>query len=94
MGNGKYKAVLFSPDGEFVTDHRGRETVGDVWEAINDQGSKWFFYPVCFVATEKTIKAAPEGFERLQGKRIKTVRKLFAAEYEADPNWLAPLLGW
>lgn len=40
-----YKAILFSPDGDFVTDCEA-ETVEKVWEKVNELGSKWYFYPI------------------------------------------------
>ena len=40
-------------------------------------GSRWFFYPFVFIATEKTIVEAPDCLEFLNGKRIKTVERFF-----------------
>lgn len=40
----KYKAILFSPDGEWVTDCAG-DTIADVCEQVADMGSRWIFYP-------------------------------------------------
>jgi len=46
-----YQSVQVSPDGQdYITDHRAA-TVSDVWEAVNDQGSRWYFYPIPFVIT-------------------------------------------
>jgi len=39
-----YKAVLFSPDGDWVTDCRGL-TKEEVWNQVADLGSRWYFYP-------------------------------------------------
>ena len=50
-----YKAILFSFDGGYVTDHKA-DTIQGVWDKIADQGSRWFFYPFSFV-----IKDLPGG---------------------------------
>ena len=76
-----YKAILFHPEGDFVTDFSERKTKEDVWSMVNDMGSRWIFYPIVFVATDKRIVDTPEGLEFLKGKTIKTVQK-----YLAD-NW-------
>lgn len=70
-----YKATLFHPEGDSVTDFSGNKTKEDVWDAISNMGSRWVFYPIAFITTEKTVVGTPEGLEFLQGKRIKTVRK-------------------
>ena len=69
-----YKAILFHPEGDFVTDFQ-RDSIEDVWREIENMGSRWIFYPIVFVATEKTIVDCPEGLEHLKRKRIKTVKK-------------------
>lgn len=40
----RYKAVLFTPDGDWVTDYRF-DTIEEVQDALADRGSTWFFYP-------------------------------------------------
>jgi len=70
-----YKAILFHPSGDYVTDFRDRETKQNVWDEIADMGSRWIFYPLCFVGTDSTVVDTPEGLEFLKGKRIKTVVK-------------------
>jgi|ERR1035437_1685722 hypothetical protein len=79
-----YKALLFAPYGEFVSDFRDSKTILDVWEKIGNMGSRWIFYPIPLVATNKTIVAAPEGLEHLVGKRIATVKKWFEQKYEEN----------
>lgn len=76
MNKKNYQAVLFAPDGDKVTDFKNQPTIKDVWDLIENMGSKWFFYPLCFVATEKTIVSAPNGFKFFEGKRIETVKKI------------------
>lgn len=69
-----YQAILFHPEGDYVTDFRESETKQDVWDRVADMGSRWIFYPIIFVATDKTVVDTPEGLEHLKGKRIKTVQ--------------------
>lgn len=85
----RYKAVLFSPDGEdWVTDHRGCATVEEVWEAVSNQGSRWFFYPVAAVIRDNgpvtgprnRIVDAPEYLEEIRGKSIRTAGRIIAEE--------------
>jgi len=76
-----YKAILFHPEGDFVTDFTGRENIQDVWEEVAEMGSRWIFYPLCFVGTDKTIVDTPNGMEFLKGKRIKTVKKYLQNEW-------------
>lgn len=72
-----YQSLQVSPDGiDYITDH-DRATVQDVWEAIDDQGSKWYFYPIPLVITggrsgilRKRIIAAPDGFRHLEGLTV------------------------
>lgn len=52
MDKRKYQAILFAPDGDFVTDHRS-ETKEEVIAKIADQGSRWYFYPIALVTTWK-----------------------------------------
>ena len=85
----KYQAVLFHPQGDHVTDFRHMETdhndiglqIEEVWDRINDMGSRWIFYPICFVGTSKTIVSGPDGLEFLFGKRITTVQKFFEKQW-------------
>jgi len=73
-----YKAVLFHPEGDFVTDFTGNKTVQDVWEDLANMGSRWIFYPLAFVCTDKTIADTPEGLEWMKGRKITTVQKFFS----------------
>lgn len=87
-----YNATLFHPEGDYVTDFYNRKTVSDVWDEVNDMGSRWIFYPIPFVTTDKTVIAAPEGLEFLNGKRIKTVRKFLAAQWNERAEEICNLL--
>jgi hypothetical protein len=78
-----YKAILFHPEGDYVTDYRDTPTKEEVWERINDQGSRWIFYPLPFVCTDKTVVDTPEQLEFLKGKRIKTVQAYLSDVWKA-----------
>ena len=89
-----YKAILFAPDGDFVTDYRGQETIADVEELLANQGSRWYFYPFCFVIVDnqfqdlfnKRILSVPEFPEDWSWYKGKTVRKMrqFIKEYGVE----------
>ena len=72
---GKYRAVLFSLDGGYITDFIGKKTKKEVQDCINSMGSRWFYYPLWTIGTDKTIVETPEGFSELKNKRILTVKK-------------------
>ena len=76
-----YKAILFHPEGDFVTDFQ-RESIQEVWEEISEMGSRWIFYPIPFVCTDKTIVDCPDCLEHLKGKRIKTVQAHIKNQWE------------
>jgi hypothetical protein len=92
MKNRTYKAVLFHPEGDFVTDFTNRNEIEDVWDMVNDMGSRWIFYPIVFVATDTTIVDTPEGLELLKGKRIKTVKSLLAKEWKLNAQKICDLI--
>jgi hypothetical protein len=83
-----YKAILFAPDGDWVTDYAGCKTIDEVWDRVDNQGSKWFFYPFYFVITDERgytlstqrIVAAPDNLEHLVGKSIKRVSREIAIQ--------------
>jgi hypothetical protein len=91
----KYMAILISPDGEdYVTDFVGSKSVGEVWDRINDMGSKWFFYPICCVIRSvdgvrirrnilrKRIVSAPDQLPELQGMTVKDALSYVADNHE------------
>ena len=71
-----YSAICFAPDGEHVRDFYS-DSKEYISEKIENMGSRWYFYPFVFIATEKTIVEAPECLEFLNGKRVKTVERFF-----------------
>jgi len=80
----KYQSILFSLDGkDFVTDSHNCNSINDVWDDVNDMGSKWFFYPiVCVIKdtdkghinNQRIIDFCPP-FESFKGKSVKNVIK-------------------
>ncbi len=73
--------MLFHPDGGYVSDFRS-ETVAEVWEKIDNIGSRWIFYLITFIATDKTIADTPPGLDFLKRKHIKTARKYFQKQWK------------
>jgi hypothetical protein len=85
----KYSALLISPDGEdYVTDFNELhcKSIDDVWEHVNNLGSKWYYYPIIFVIKAKAfhnindrIIAVPDGLPiELIHKSIKTAMQWIA----------------
>jgi hypothetical protein len=83
----KYKAVLFAPDGEWVTDYRESDSIEQVQELISNQGSRWFFYPFSAVITDndrgfttetQRIVDTWEPFKFMQGRTIRSFSKMIA----------------
>jgi len=87
-----YQAILFHPEGDFVTDFKESPSIQDVWDGVNNMGSRWIFYPLAFVGTDKTIKDAPEGLEFLIGKRITTVQKYFANNWHINKDGICEVI--
>lgn len=81
----KYSAIFFAPDGEYVRDFYS-DNKEEVLHNIENAGSKWVFYPIPFVATEKVIVETPEGLEYLHRNHIKTVQKLLRQDWGAGPG--------
>lgn len=75
-----YQLICMSFDGERVTEGREFPTIKAAWNRACDMGSRWYFYPFCFVTSEsgKTIVAAPAGLRAAERKRVKTVAQAFA----------------
>jgi len=86
-----YKAILFHPEGDYVIDFKS-ETIQDVWDRVCDMGSRWIFYPISFVSTDKVIVDTPEGLEFLKRKHIKTVAKFLNDEWEKRADEICDML--
>lgn len=84
-----YKAILFAPDGEWVTDFR-RDTKEEVRNDLANKGSRWFFYPFEAIVlckgnlnfTNQRILEIPVPLEFLTGLSIKTVSNYIKANGE------------
>jgi hypothetical protein len=90
-----YKAALFAADGDWVTDYRSA-TIGEVWNANNESGSRWFFYPIIVViadhgalttATQRIIDA-PDLLADFKGKSLNTLSKFI----KENPDWVEQIL--
>ena len=91
----KYQSIQFAPDGDFITDYHA-DSVAEVWDIVNDQGSRWYFYPLPFVITagqiagsrqkrhgsQKRIVSCPDGFEKYKGCTVAKV----ASDLASLPN--------
>lgn len=73
-----YKALLVSPDGDYITDFHNTPTVQQVEEACADMGSRWYFYPFEFVVSDHPNKeiesleiiSASYPYEDMKGKTV------------------------
>lgn len=75
-----YKAILFAPDGDYVTDFINSKTKEEVEEKLENMGSRWFFYPIQFVVTNNnTIVATPYRLDFLNKRKLNTVIKWIKA---------------
>lgn len=91
----RYQSLQVSPDGlGMVTDYC-EDSIEDVWDRVNDQGSRWFFYPLPFVITagggdlwRKRIVSACEPFAHLEGRTVATAVVAIAQ----DPDYVAAVL--
>lgn len=76
-----FSALVMSFDGETKPERGPFESIESAWQHLSDMGSKWYFYPFCFVTTEsrKTIVAAPDLLKWTEGRRVASVARMFAA---------------
>ena len=73
----KYQIICMSFDGEYQREYPEFETIEQAWDYANDLGSKWFFYPFCFVISGNVIVDTPELLTNMKRKHIKTIQKIF-----------------
>lgn len=87
-----YKAVLFSPDGDWVVDFEA-DTKEEVMDKLADRGSRWFFYPFEGIIRnngklttnrQRVLDIAPNLPRELVGKSIKTVSNWFSRQTDGD----------
>ena len=96
MGKRTYKAVLFAPDGERVEDCRDSPSIEAVWERVNNQGSRWFFYPFPVVVVDKgesyaahsRIVSAPDTYKQFERRPLRA----FATFLHDHPEWSEAML--
>ena len=82
-----YRAILFAPDGDYVTDFP-RKTESEVISELENMGSKWFFYP--FYGIIKTTNGVSKlkrvdmmyPLGELSGKTIVNIQRWFAENQE------------
>ncbi len=77
---GKKSLICMAFDGDYVTERLAKfDTISDAWKHAEGMGSKWFFYPFCFVtgSENKMVIDAPKNLRFLIGKSVKTVAKFF-----------------
>lgn len=86
-----YKATLFHPEGDSVTDFR-RDTKEEVWNEVANMGSRWIFYPIVVVTTEQTVVDAPAGLKFFIGKRVKTLRKFLQREWDTRKDEICDMI--
>lgn len=80
-----YKAVLFAPDGDWVTDFK-RYTKEEVMEQLADRGSRWLFYPLEAIIYDRGVATsgrqrivdAPVPLNKCIGETIKAVSRIIA----------------
>ena len=74
-----YKLIVMSFDGDYKTESPEFENVDDAWSYAGDLGSKWYFYPFCFVIDQaEEIAAAGPMLEHLEGWTLSDVAAHFA----------------
>jgi len=81
----KYGLICMTFDGDHVTEKRAEfDSVDEAWEYAGEMGSRWYFYPFVFVTTESglSVKDSPDSLKFLNGKRVKSIAKLFKAVAE------------
>lgn len=85
----KYKAVLFHPEGDYVTDFRA-DTKAEVLDSLDDMGSRWVFYPIAFVASDRgRIVWAPEGLGFLRRRKVENVARFLSNEWQMRADQIA-----
>lgn len=73
-----YKLIVMSFDGDYKTESPEFENTDDAWDYAADLGSKWFFYPFCFVLNQAgEVAAAPELMEHLEGLTLEDLQAHF-----------------
>lgn len=73
-----YKLIVMSFDGDYKTERPEFENTDDAWSYAGELGSKWFFYPFCFVVNQsEEVVSAPPPMNHLEGMTIDDVAEHF-----------------
>ena len=95
----RYKAVLFSLYGDWVTDYES-DTKEEVIDKIENAGSRWFFFPIAMIIlargkygyttnTQRVIGIWDESWLKwMEGKSIKTIAKYISNLSEEEKEFL------
>jgi len=92
-----YRAVLFAPDGDWVTDFSA-DTKEEVINQLADKGSRWIFYPFEGIITDRgklttsrqrLVDIAPNLPRELVGRHISTVSNYLKNLSEEELHALA-----
>ena len=85
-----YKAVLFAPDGEWVTDCPGGD-IEDVIEQLCNLGSRWIFFPFHAIIRDNGLTTrqhrlvdVAEPFEHMKGCTINTFSRMISQMPESE----------
>jgi hypothetical protein len=77
-----YQSIQFSLDGDYILDYHDCQSIEEVWDRVNDQGSKWYFHPIPMVIKnngvdigKNRIVSAPYGLEFCKGKGVNTISR-------------------
>lgn len=100
-----YKAILFSIDGDWVTDCQ-EDTIEQVVEQVADLGSRWIFYPLpmiikdyggCTMSSQRVVSLDcldpfyQSILQWAQGKSIKTIKRELSSNKELQNELIASL---
>lgn len=83
-----YKAVLFAPDGDWVTDFKG-DTKDEIIEQLANRGSRWYFYPFEGIILDKG--RLTKSTQRLVGLASNVPQELVGKSIRAVGKWLKDL---
>ena len=99
MKTKEYKAVLFHPEGDYVTDFKGEyddetEATETIWEQIADMGSKWIFYPIPVIVceTDGIIVDVISGMEAFEGMTITAISDHLEKLWNKDADYLCDMI--
>jgi len=92
----KYRTLQVSLQGDaYIFDYRS-DNKSDLWEAVNNQGSKWIFYPLPFIVKNeygmdfkhKRIIEACDGLQCLEGMTISKALDFIKKRQDFISEWV------